>query len=508
MNEFHVIPLTAISESERNPRRVHDPQAHKELTDSVREVGVLEPILVRPNGKDGQFEIVAGARRYRAAKAAELVEIPAMVRELTDEQALELAIIENLQRSDVHPLDEANGYKSLKDEHGMDVPAIAAKVGKSESYVYRRLQLAHLTPKARKAFEADKINAGHAELIARLQPADQNEAVGWCVGRWRALSVAELASQIESEIHCDLHGAAFKKDDADLVPAAGTCTSCSKRSGFTPALFPDLAKKDVCLDRKCFKGKVAAHLARRRDELKAEGRNPVELSERWSSFGEKSKAITRDRWQQVKKDSCEHVRAGIFVNGAQIGKVVNVCVEPKCKTHRGGSLTGSARVDEKIRRKEAEQKAKAKARERAIRQAGALDLETLDGREVVKAMVSELWHEGCKALCKSRGWEPIKGQYNQLDYRAAANNGIDALPFEQLRGVTFEVMLRGAYYGGGIYGDTGRFRKALESVGVDLKAIEQEEIAAWREKEKARKERAKKKAKKAKASRKAKKKAA
>src|SRR6185295_3130632 len=149
--------------------------------------GVLVPLLVRalPNGNAPSFlyEVVAGARRFRAAKAAGLVEVPCEIKTLNDKEVLEIQLIENSQRADVHPLEEAQAYRQLLEKHGYDVQALAIRVGKSESYVYARLKLSDLNKRAADAFLAEKITATHALLIARLQPKDQVQAIEYCLGQ-------------------------------------------------------------------------------------------------------------------------------------------------------------------------------------------------------------------------------------------------------------------------------------------------------------------------------------
>jgi ParB/RepB/Spo0J family partition protein len=177
---YKEIPLTELKESKLNPRQHFDAKDMAELTDSVKAKGVLQPVLVRQNGSG--FELVAGARRFRAALAAGLATIPAMLRELTDQEALEIMVIENSQRKDVHPLEEAHGYRSLmatyKGHGDKAVDVIAGKVGKSAKYVYDRVKLCALIPEAQKLFLADHFTAGHAILLARLSTADQKRVLG------------------------------------------------------------------------------------------------------------------------------------------------------------------------------------------------------------------------------------------------------------------------------------------------------------------------------------------
>jgi len=144
------IPLARIRESRTNPRKVFDESKLAELAENIRQHGVLQPVLVRPlpDGEADTYELVAGARRFRASKIAKRECIPATVRELTDAQALELQVIENVQRVDVHPLDEAQGYAALIElqPDTYTVEGIAARVGRSPAYVNGRLRLIQLIP--------------------------------------------------------------------------------------------------------------------------------------------------------------------------------------------------------------------------------------------------------------------------------------------------------------------------------------------------------------------------
>jgi ParB/RepB/Spo0J family partition protein len=171
------IPIHAISESLRNPRQVF--RDIEELADNIKSRGVLQPILVRPEPSDcsNGYEIVFGARRFRASKLAGLETIPAMIREIGDEEALEIMVIENAKRSDVHPLEEARGYHSLQHEFGQDVTRIAARVGRSVAYVYDRMKLLNLTAKAQELFLVAEFTAGHAVILARLDPDTQARVI-------------------------------------------------------------------------------------------------------------------------------------------------------------------------------------------------------------------------------------------------------------------------------------------------------------------------------------------
>ena len=171
---YRNLPLSMLDESGTNPRRTFEPSKLVELANSLTMDGLIQPITVRPKGD--RFEVVAGARRFRAAQIAELADVPTRILELSDEQTLEVQIIENSQRQDVHPYGEAAGYQRLLDLPGYDVAALASKCGKSQSHIYARLSLLQLIPDVAEAFQQERITASHANLIARLTPEQQAEA--------------------------------------------------------------------------------------------------------------------------------------------------------------------------------------------------------------------------------------------------------------------------------------------------------------------------------------------
>ena len=167
-----------------NPRKHFDKAKLEELAASIRVKGIIEPLvgrLIPGRGGEDRIEIVAGERRYRAAKIAELELIPIIIRELTDLEVLELMAIENGQRDDLHPLEEADGFLALmKLDPAYTPKAIAAKIGKSERYVQQRLQLGRLQPEVKTSFLEDHLTAGHADLMTRLGADDQRAALKAC----------------------------------------------------------------------------------------------------------------------------------------------------------------------------------------------------------------------------------------------------------------------------------------------------------------------------------------
>lgn len=238
--------------------------ALSELTASIKTDGVISPVLLRPNGQAGKYELVAGERRYRAAKFVQTAlkdrdTIPAYIRPLSDKEALDLQITENLQRKDVHPLKEAAGYQMLLDKKDAKNTRadLALRFGKSETYILQRLKLNSLNEQAKKDFAAGDMTLAQALVIARLNPDDQAKVVKQCSnkagGKKYYESVAQLEDFIYDNITHDLSKAPFDVKDASLVPKAGACSTCHKRSGAQSKLFADVEEQDRCFDPSCFK---------------------------------------------------------------------------------------------------------------------------------------------------------------------------------------------------------------------------------------------------------------
>lgn len=166
------LPLNDIIPNRDQPRKTFDETALAELADSIRQHGVLQPLLVRPL-PEGNYQLVAGERRWRAARAAGLSEVPVVVKELSDTEAMELAIIENLQREDLNPIEEAEGLQALADKCGYTQEEIAASVGKSRPAIANALRLLRLPEEVREMTKEGKISAGHARALL----AFDNEAM-------------------------------------------------------------------------------------------------------------------------------------------------------------------------------------------------------------------------------------------------------------------------------------------------------------------------------------------
>jgi len=349
-SEYRDVPVAALMESSSNPRKRFDETSLSELAASFKTQGVLAPLLVRELD-ESKYEVIAGARRLRAAKIADLEKVPVRIVKLTDAEAIEAQCVENLQREDIHPLEEALGFKSLLELGApYNIAHVAARSGKSEAYVYGRIRLADLIPPVAEAFLKDQITLGHALLIAKLPASQQQEAFAAAFrGQWTSegntqvlISVRELAAWIESNILLQLASSPFDKQDETLVPEAGSCVNCPKRTGFNKLLFPDV-RKDSCTSPDCFRAKIDACVKK---TLEAKPQL-IQISAAWNS--REGAPLGRNQYVEleIKKPKlngastklpayqkpCDKMGEAIVMDGGKRGQVVKVCADPTCRVH-------------------------------------------------------------------------------------------------------------------------------------------------------------------------------
>lgn len=243
----------------------------EDLTASVKESGIRVPLVLRPAPDGNGHELAIGARRREAATRAGLTTVPVFIREMDDEQVLVERTIENLQRVDPGPLDEAEGFAVLQ-RRGWSVGQLAAKVGQPTRYVLERLTLCSLCNEGRELLAQGKMLVGVAIEVAKLAPALQQEALQEVGNHWSGglTTVAEAREAISKRVMLELGNAPFKLDDAALVPEAGPCTTCPKRTGGQADLFPDFAT-DLCTDSACHKSKLDALWQIRVKQAKTDG---------------------------------------------------------------------------------------------------------------------------------------------------------------------------------------------------------------------------------------------
>jgi ParB family transcriptional regulator, chromosome partitioning protein len=249
--DFQMITLIKISADPNQPRKFYEDTAMQELTASIKESGVLQPILVRPTVKD-KYMLICGERRFRASQQAGLKTIPAVIRTVTDEEALQLQIVENLQRKDVHPMEEAVAFKSFIDGKNWSYTEIGNRVGKSEFYVRQRLKLNSLIECWQNLYIQQLINNTTALKIATFDEATQmdifNDADGETNSREK--EVITISEYHWKKYDHNLLDAKFSLIDELLLPDAGPCTSCLFNSNYA-SLFPADGKA-ICNKGKCF----------------------------------------------------------------------------------------------------------------------------------------------------------------------------------------------------------------------------------------------------------------
>jgi ParB family chromosome partitioning protein len=353
--EYREIPLSLLNESKTNPRRAFDQTSLKELADSIRSQGVLSPLLVRPLTENG-FEIVAGARRFRAAQMAEQQTVPVRIKQMSDAEALEAQLVENLIRAEIHPMEEAEGFARLLalEEPKYSIEQIAAKVGKHPSFVASRLKMIDLEKPVVDAFYANEIGVGHALLLAKLPADQQQRALSACFKEVYnngpnpariLLPVRNLQFWIETNVLLILKDAPFDKRDAQLVSTEGSCADCSKRTGHNKLLFgDDLGKQgDRCTDPHCFNAKLSAHVAK----TVAAKPNIVQISTAYGGQKEGSPVLPRNKYTAIRDDKpqkkedaqrpefkvCRFATDAIITEGSDIGTIHKVCANPECPIH-------------------------------------------------------------------------------------------------------------------------------------------------------------------------------
>ena len=475
------LTVRSIAPGGTNPRKHFDATAMAELVASVKAHGVLQPVLLRPwpaerprgegYSEHSKYELIAGERRWRAAIAADLVEIPALVRELTDDQVLEIQVVENLQRQDLHALEECDGYMRLR-RAGYDVARIAERVGRSVAYVYDRLRLANLTDQARELFAADRIHAGHAVLLARLDPAQQELALLSRDGVFqdehtlfdpreeltprsprrrdedpfdgkKARSVKELQAWIDKNVRLD-----FEQPDLEQ-------------------LFPDVAE-------------AVAPAAPDEDEP----RKVVQITQDHyvqPTARDGSRIIGPRSWKPATKP-CDHVATGVIVVGPGRGEAFPVCVaKQKCRVHWGAEIRAREKAHKAVDAANDAAGKKGAARERDWQSAERARQDAENARrEAARAVWEKARKEIDEALAAAL--EPmaapemgsfladtLKGYNREIELRAARlipPGGAD--PTTILRHLTLLVLLRRARE----WDAAEAFPKlAKKLLGLDLKPI-------------------------------------
>ena len=263
------IPLTDICPSNLNPRKTFDQESLNELAENIKENGLIQPITVRklPKGSDHKFEIVCGERRYRAVTIAGMEEIPCVVRELDDKQAFAAMIIENLQRKDVDPMEEAAAFSKLYTDGTMKIAEIAKMLGKSSSFVTSRIQLNNIIPEFEALMRNGTLYLVHLLEICKLTQDQQkvlyencfSEA---CIARWtqKILKLEILHEMIDEHVMNFLDTAQFSLADSSFA-CGKDCEGCPFNTKNKPESYKDSARPR-CMNAVCFKQKVQEYIFR------------------------------------------------------------------------------------------------------------------------------------------------------------------------------------------------------------------------------------------------------
>ncbi|AGB73096.1 MULTISPECIES: ParB/RepB/Spo0J family partition protein [Rhizobium] len=212
VNPDRLVPIEFISRNPRNPRRYFDETELHDLASSIRQHGIVQPVVVRTVSTD-RYEIIAGERRWRAAQLAGLIEIPVIVRDVDDKTALEIAIVENVQRADLNPLEEALGYEQLIAEHGYTQNDLGEIIGKSRSHVANSLRLLKLPDPVRDMLAAGSLSAGHARAL--VSTSDPTGLARTVVSKGMSVRDAERLAQNDIKAQNDPRPAGARRDEKD-----------------------------------------------------------------------------------------------------------------------------------------------------------------------------------------------------------------------------------------------------------------------------------------------------
>lgn len=525
---FERIALPRIRPSSLNPRKSFDEAALAELAASVKEKGVLEPLLVRPSKweevslfsqldasqktvkrleylldqaighrlrsitcielllsylnetggartvelrrigltdsecselvealqqfEDGTrdklgFEIAAGERRFRAATLAGLTEVPCIVREMTDKELLEIAVVENEQRADVSPMDKAFGYQKLIDTCGYDADMLAAKIGKSKSYIYGLLKLTQLPPKAAKAMEEGEMAPSVAGLLARIPNAGLREKATKMAlekdFRGERPTYRTVRTRIEQNYMVELKGSPFRQDDATLHTSAGACTTCPHKTGNNRELYPD-GRADVCTDPECFRHKVELHMDRVAKAAKEKGEKVLPAAQCEKLFSSYSNDLAyeapyydlamqchddrqKKRPRSYKQLVGETLKDEIVLAFDKNGQLHRLVPKEKANAElrklgilKGSASGASSRGEADWKRRQAEERKKQEIEKEAGRRLMGLVAEDAERqarallpvnnnslvellRIITAGLVDNIWGEHCHAIKKRRG---------------------------------------------------------------------------------------------------------
>ena len=294
------VALADIQPSNYNPRKTFDEASLAELAESIRQQGVLQPIGVR-SIDENRFEVVFGERRYRASLMAGLETVPAVIYEVSDEVAEEMAVTENLQRKDVTPIEEANAYQKLIESGRHDVHSLAVQFGKSEDYIRTRLKFTTLIPEIAALLETDEITISVASEICRYGEDIQSEVYdrhlkeGVIYGSWRGMKAVDVAKRIESDYTTDLDRYSFDKT---------LCKSCPHNTNNMMLFCEGSCGK--CANRKCLEDMNAAYLVEKAMQMLADHPTASLAYSIFYTYNDTTVKRLEELGYEVERLSCRH----------------------------------------------------------------------------------------------------------------------------------------------------------------------------------------------------------
>jgi ParB/RepB/Spo0J family partition protein len=451
------IGLEMLTPAKFNPRKTFSEIELGELAKSIGRHGVLVPLLVRDSGiGSGLYEIIAGEKRYRAAKLAGLESVPTIVKKLSEPEAREVCLIDNLLRGDVHPLGEAEAIAGLLKLPGYDIQSVADRISKPPQFVRQRIQFLNLIPGARDAFAGDRINTSTALAISRLDKSAQERAFRYAFTGFLnefdmkrpARPSVEIEAYIKDHILLDLHKTNFSKADEFKRLSIGPCISCKKRTGSEPLLFPDVKKKDTCTDPECFAKKIKDHVEQKkqqyikRRQLSGEAVYLVSSSYRSEQKG----VLSRNDYTEIngKIAKCNSTQAAIVVEGdPSSGREIKICVDRKCKIHHSTPVSsdGDYRNSQRKERKLAENNRKASdlvLKACLVKVTAPLNRQSLE--EIAVATYTRLWDETRKRIAKRHEWEIIQKSYGN-DFEVTIKKIVPTMQDDELARFLVEMSL-------------------------------------------------------------------
>jgi len=352
-NEISILKMVDVIPTPDNPRHIitNDLKV-KELAGSILKNGLLSPIICRPHPKQkGKYDLRAGVRRYLAHQTLGLPEIMAIVRDMDDKTAMEITVLENLQRENLTPLEEARGIQALM-KIGKDIKIIAAEIGKHPVWVIRRAKLTNLSPKWIKAIEDPThelygLSAAFLDLIARFDHMIQDSLLNDVWEIKNCETVKEFEKQLAGFTR-RLKLAPWKMDNAVLVAKSGACDKCIKRSSHQPGLFDDdldpekIKKDDTCLDKDCWAEKMKAWLAIREADLRKEHPGLIRVATEYCNT-ELKEVLRKYDYEKVKKSE-PGAKPAVIVHGTGEGQLIWIKPNNDTRINRGREIGEDGKV--------------------------------------------------------------------------------------------------------------------------------------------------------------------